>query len=87
MIELTTEDKQAVGQLAQEVVEVLNAAGIEGDERETLAPLIWQDLRAAHIANKQTRVQQEQMEIAKKAGLGNHLGAQVGPSGYYGQKL
>lgn len=83
MIELTKEDREAVVELATAVHDILEGNSLPLE----LAPLIWQEFRSAHAANKQQRVASEQMEIAKKAGLGNQFSGPCAMPGYYGQKL
>lgn len=84
-IEVTGEDAGMIRELAEEVVRIMNNAGLDGEDRTALAPMVWQEVRAAHSTNKSQRVQQEMQQKAKELGMANQLGPSA--QGYYGQKL
>lgn len=75
MLEITQEDHENVEELMMKVKTMTNCSS------DALAPMVWQELRAAHGANKSFRLQQEMQQKAKE--MGN---AAVGPmgGGYYG---
>lgn len=84
MLELTAEDKYHVCALAKVVLSVMQDLTCPSDEvQAAMSSLIWNELRAAHSANKQARIQEEMQ--AKMRELGSSANAAA--PGYYGQKL
>lgn len=81
MLEITQEDRENIRDLIDAVQHEIGDDSVSPD---ALAPLVWNELRAAHSANKSLRIQQEMQNKAKE--LGN-AGMPMGSAGYYGQKL